>query len=545
MHTSTQLVLILIALFGIILYGQFLLNPANRGDLIPYILVLIPETFLMLQAVITLWTIVSGGFNPRDNDYYYAQVKLLAPIGERTYASLLNEKGVLHPPAMKLPIHIDQKQVSVDVFITVYGEPIDTIRETATAARDMAGLHRTIILDDGDSDDVMQLARELGIYYLRRIGSEGAKAGNINHALSQTHADFFAVFDADFKPYPEFLYETMPFFYDRKLAFVQAPQTYGNLHNAVSRGAGFMQQVFYRLIQPGKNRFNSAFCVGTNVVFRRSAIDTVGGIYQKSKSEDIWTSLMLHEHGYNSVYVPDTLAVGEAPDSIKAYTKQQLRWATGSFEILFWHNPLMQKRLSLSQRVQYLSTAAHYLQGIAAAMLLLLPTLQIFFDITPINLSVGLAAWAFYYLSFYGMQITVASYTMGGFRLETMLLGVTSFPIHIQAMVNGFLRRDTKWQATGATKIDSPYNYIIPQLIIFWFLAFTSVIGFIKTLHWHNLSLTLFWSFLNAAVFAGFLLIAAHEHLELKRQAREQRRRIRREARAKAKQLRRTHEPAS
>lgn len=523
LHSSTQLVLVLIAIFGIFLYGQFLFNPANKGDLLPYILVLVAETFLMVQALVTFWTIISGGYNPRDTDYYYAQVKLFGRGRHITYTDLLDANGRLLLQARNLPMFLDKEPISVDVFITVYGEPLETIRRTAEAARDMVGRHNTIILDDGDSDNVARLAANLGVYYLRRSGSQGAKAGNINNALSRSRAEYFAVFDADFVPKPEFLFETIPFFRDRELAFVQAPQTYGNLRNSISRGAGFMQQVFYRLIQPGKNRFNSAFCVGTNVVFRRAAVNTIGGIYQRSKSEDIWTSILLHEKGFKSVYVLENLAIGDAPDSIKTYSKQQLRWATGGMEILFWHNPLFSTRLSISQRLQYLSTSAFYLQGLAAALLFVLPALQIFFGLVPVNLSIAFGAWLFFYLSFYGLQITVASYSMGGFRLETILLGMTSFPIYIKALVNGFLGRDKAWQATGATKADSPFNYVIPQVLIFIFLIFTDVIGVIKTMHWHDLSLALFWNLLNTAIFGAFLLIATKEHVVLNINSRRER----------------------
>ena len=83
----------------------------------------------------------------------------------------------------------------------------------------------------------------------------------------------------------------LPFFTDDTVAFVQTPQTYGNLHTMVARGAGFMQTVFYRFVQPGRNHFNAAFCVGTNVMFRRASVQEIGGIYADSKSEDVWTSL--------------------------------------------------------------------------------------------------------------------------------------------------------------------------------------------------------------------------------------------------------------
>ena len=140
-------------------------------------------------------------------------------------------------------------------------------------------------------------------------------------------------------PKPEFLVETVPFFANANVAFVQTPQTYGNLVNLVSRGAGYMQAVFYKFVQPGRNHFNAAFCVGTNVIYRRAAMNDVGGIYTDSKSEDVWTSLMLHERGWKTIYIPKTLAIGDAPETIEAYTKQQLRWATGGFEILLTPQP--------------------------------------------------------------------------------------------------------------------------------------------------------------------------------------------------------------
>jgi cellulose synthase (UDP-forming) len=49
----------------------------------------------------------------------------------------------------------------------------------------------------------------------------------------------------------------VPFFVNSNVAFVQTPQTYGNLINMVSRGAGYMQAVFYKFIQPGRNHFNA------------------------------------------------------------------------------------------------------------------------------------------------------------------------------------------------------------------------------------------------------------------------------------------------
>ena len=309
-YSPVMILLSLIATLGILFYAQFLLNPGNRGDLLPYSLVIVAEVVLVVHALLAMWTILSGAKSPRDFAFHNAQ--------EFLFDENVNDRlGVTDPPHL-WPVFLDGVEVKVDVFITVYGEELAKIRATATAAMAIKGKHRTWILDDGRSDEVKELASELGCHYVRRLSSNGAKAGNVNYALSIAKGDYFCIFDADFVPKPEFLLETVPFFVNENVAFVQTPQTYGNLINLVSRGAGYMQAVFYKFIQPGRNHFNAAFCVGTNVIFRRAAIDDIGGIDTDSKSEDVWTSLKLHERGWRSIYIPKTLAVGDAPETIEA-----------------------------------------------------------------------------------------------------------------------------------------------------------------------------------------------------------------------------------
>lgn len=390
----------------------------------------------------------------------------------------------------------------------------------------MRGEHRTWILDDGRSDDVRALADRLGARYVRRLSSNGAKAGNINHALTLAKGDYFAVFDADFVPGKDFLFETVPFFADGSIAFVQTPQTYGNLHNLVSRGAGYMQTVFYRFIQPGRNRFNAAFCVGTNVIFRRAAIDDVGGIHTDSKSEDVWTSLHLHERGWKSVFIPMTLAVGDAPETIEAYSKQQLRWATGGFEILLTHFPFNPKRkLTMDQRLQYFVTASFYLTGIVPGLLLLVPPLEIFFDLRPMNMSIGVGEWVLFYLGFYLMQVVLAFYALGSFRYETLLLAAVSFPIYARALWNVLCGKEQAWHVTGAGRgrAPSPFNFIVPQVLVFVFLSLTSVVAIWRDVSNGQLTLATAWNITNSLIFGAFIITAFREQSANRRAARQER----------------------
>ncbi|WP_265522973.1 glycosyltransferase [Oerskovia flava] len=525
-HTSRSpslMMIVLLATLGVVAYSFFLLNPANRGDFLPYSMVIVAETVLVAQALLAMWTILSSSHDPRGFAYHHARDRL------HDVPEIIRDRTEDDPSRWAVYLH--DKPVTIDVFITTYGEDVATIERTVRAALAIRGVHRTWVLDDGKSDEVRDLAARLGARYLRRLTNNGAKAGNVNYALSIAKGDYFVIFDADFVAKPEFLAETVPFFVSDDVAFVQTPQTYGNLNNLISRGAGYMQAVFYRFIQPGRNRFNAAFCVGTNVIFRRAAIDDIGGMHTDSKSEDVWTSLMLHERGWTSVYIPTTLAVGDTPETIEAYTKQQLRWATGGFEILLQHNPLSpRRRLTLDQRLQYTVTATHYLAGIAPLILLLVPPLQIYFDLTPMNLTISWATWLLYYAGFYALQIAIAFFTLGSFRWEVLMLAAVSFPIYTRALWNAITGKEQSWHVTGRSstgeaKVASPFNFMIPQVLAFAFLALTSLVGIWKGWGDAMPSLALAWNLTNTLILGAFIATAFRESARLRHEVRSRRRR--------------------
>src|ERR1044071_3650763 len=60
---------------------------------------------------------------------------------------------------------------TVDVFITVYNEPLEVVRRTALGARAIRYPHRTYVLDDGKRPEMLAMTQELGIGYIRRVGN--------------------------------------------------------------------------------------------------------------------------------------------------------------------------------------------------------------------------------------------------------------------------------------------------------------------------------------------------------------------------------------
>jgi cellulose synthase (UDP-forming) len=170
----------------------------------------------------------------------------------------------------------------VAVLIPTYNESREILLPTIAAAVAIAPAHETWVLDDGARPWVAELATHLGARYRARTEHSHAKAGNINALLPELDVDLIAVFDADHVAHGSFLFRTMPYFADPLVALVQTPQDFYNVtsyeHVELASGRRFSEQeLFYRALAAGRNRWNAAFWCGTNAVIRLAALRDVGG----------------------------------------------------------------------------------------------------------------------------------------------------------------------------------------------------------------------------------------------------------------------------
>ncbi len=169
--------------------------------------------------------------------------------------------------------------VSVDVFITTYNEPIDLVMNTAMAAKAITYRHKTWVLDDGNRPEMRAAAEAEGIGYITRseewVGhSRHAKAGNLNNALGATDGEFILILDADQVPKPTILDRTLGYFSDPAVALVQTQQFFINVPTEDPLGS--QAPLFYGPIQQGKDGWNAAFFCGSNAVLRREAMMQMG-----------------------------------------------------------------------------------------------------------------------------------------------------------------------------------------------------------------------------------------------------------------------------
>lgn len=284
--------------------------------------------------------------------------------------------GVLAP--------VQEAPGKVAIFVTTYDEDEDLLLPTISAAVNAEIPHETWVLDDGCRRWVAELCESVGANYIDRESSEHAKAGNLNAALSQIDADFIAILDADHVPKPDFLSHTLGYFADPRVALVQTPQDFYNVDSFEHVGSYEEEALFYRVLQPGKNRWNAAFWCGTSAVLRTTALKEVGGVAVESLTEDLHTTLRLHRNGWKTVFHNEVLARGIAPRSYREYAVQRQRWAAGAMQILRTENPIFGRDLTVPQRLAYAATFSGWFEGIRTLGLLAIGLTVLFTGWSPV-----------------------------------------------------------------------------------------------------------------------------------------------------------------
>lgn len=291
------------------------------------------------------------------------------------------------------PAHRDVRssRLRLAVLVPTYNEGIEILLPTVAAAKALRLRHETWVLDDGDRPEVEQLARDLGVRYLARTEHAHAKAGNLNHALTVIDAELVAILDADHVADRQLLTRTVGYFDDPRVALVQTPQEFYNRdsfeHDAVAGdGERFHEQaLFYRMLQPGKNRWNGAFWCGTGAVVRVAALRDVGGVATDTITEDIHTTIRLHRRGWHTVYHNEVLARGLAAGDADTYQLQRLRWGTGAMQVLRHENPLWVAGLTVPQRLSYAATLLGWFDAWRTLAFAILPMLVVITGVVPIR----------------------------------------------------------------------------------------------------------------------------------------------------------------
>lgn len=273
----------------------------------------------------------------------------------------------------------------VAVMIPAAGEDLLTVKNTLLAAtRINYPNHTVFLLDDSKEGMYKEMVFSTSAVYFRRAKTGfHKKAGNLNALMARIKDrgyEYVLVLDADFVASHEIISELIPYA-KPDVGIVQSPQHFALTKEVYKRskfeyGAALIQRDFYRITQSARNQMSGSICVGTNALYSIKALNKVGGFEGVGRkewghSEDVHTGLKMinttNELGqrYRIEYIPIRLATGACPDNHLSFYKQQNRWATGSMQLALSRKTLFSRKLTISQKICYLTNSSYYFYTIA------------------------------------------------------------------------------------------------------------------------------------------------------------------------------------
>lgn len=289
-----------------------------------------------------------------------------------------NESPGLLQTTLRAALQVDYPQSKVSVYLCDDGGTEQKRNDPDPVVRQAA---------EERHEELRELCQKLGAVYLTRERNVQAKAGNLNAALKKTQGELVLILDADHIPTRDILTVTAGWFVkDPKMFLVQTPHFFlnpdpieRNLHTFARMPSE--NEMFYSVIQQGLDFWNAAFFCGSAALLRRTCLEEIGGISGQTITEDAETALMLHSRGYNSAYIRKPVVAGLSPETFVGFVGQRIRWAQGMIQIFLLKNPLLQKGLSLPQRLCYFNSSFFWFFSYARFIFILAPMAFLIFGL--------------------------------------------------------------------------------------------------------------------------------------------------------------------
>ena len=403
-------------------------------------------------------------------------------------------------PDYKLPQVPAESFPNVDVFVATYNEPVEVLYKTVLGCTrmdypDKSRVH-IYLCDDGRRETMRELAQKLGVNYLCRPDNKGAKAGNLNNALAHSSSELVVTFDADMIPKRDFLLKTIPYFVDAelknqgrkeedqvRLGFVQTPQSFHDLDlfqfNLYSESRiPNEQDYFYKDIQVARTKTNSVIYGGSNTVISRRALESIGGFYTGSITEDFATGILIEKQGFVSLGLGEPLASGMSANNLQDLVQQRVRWARGVIQTGRKMHIYTSSDLTFAQKMNYWASIWYWYAPLKRLIYVLSPILYAVFgfQVLKCTLPTILIFWLPMYLSS-NMSLRMLSRNIRSTKwtslYETVLFPFMLLPVLLETV--GLSMKKFKVTKKDGLRGEKGQNllYMVPFLL----LIILSVIG--------------------------------------------------------------------
>lgn len=236
----------------------------------------------------------------------------------------------------------------VSVVISAYNE--ETV--LSNTVRSLLNSHyrnfEILIVDDGSKDGTFKVAAELAKRHKHVFAftkKNGGKASGLNYGIQRAKGEIIIGIDADTIFPPSTVGRLVRHFHDPKVGAVAGNVKVGNIQNMVTRWQA-LDYIIGINIERNAQAFLGAVMVvpGACGAWRREAVLAAGGYSHRTLAEDFDLTLSIQRLGYKVVQDNDAHSYTEAPDNVRALSKQRFRWMYGNVQAYYKHRDMIFRR---------------------------------------------------------------------------------------------------------------------------------------------------------------------------------------------------------
>jgi len=199
-----------------------------------------------------------------------------------------------------------------------------------------SGRKQIIVVDDASHDSTAAIAKLHGVEVLRNNRQLG-KSASINRALKRANGELIAIVDGDSIIAPDALMLLAKELSKKNMGAAAAVVKVRNKSRFINPWV-HLELMYSSFIRSILARIDAnTVTPGALSMYRREALDTIGGFSVKGFSEDVDVAVRLLRSGYRVGFCDRAISETYMPETIKSFFRQRTRVARGLINILKRH----------------------------------------------------------------------------------------------------------------------------------------------------------------------------------------------------------------
>ncbi len=237
----------------------------------------------------------------------------------------------------------------VSVLVPAYNEEAGIAACVRSLAASDYPEFEIVVVDDGSSDGTLEEVARLALPAVRAVRQENAgKPAALTTGLGLARHDVLVMVDGDTVFEPGTLRALVaPLLADQRgmVGAVSGNAKVGNRRGLLGRWQHIEYVIGFNL---DRRMFDALRCMptvpGAVGAFRRSALETVGGVSDDTLAEDTDLTMAICRAGFRVLYAPEAVAWTEAPTNLTGLWRQRYRWCYGTLQAMWKHRAAVLQR---------------------------------------------------------------------------------------------------------------------------------------------------------------------------------------------------------